>query len=183
MRTALRAGTLALVLVLTGCSAPAVILTIAPITSPATQSAPTMTPASTTSPSPTPPVKPTTATGWAKAIRQPKTYKIVTITEKNDPNNSIGRPGKYTDAAALFDKRVRCESKLDITCGAKIEIYEDADAAKARAAYLDGIMKAAPILGSEWHELAGPVLLRVSGKLRPSWAKAYRQAFRTIADR
>lgn len=182
MGNAFRAGTLALVLVLSGCSTAASNPSIAPIRSSATQSTPSVAPASTATPSPTPPAHPTTATAWAKAIRQPKTYKIVTITEKNDPNNSIGRPGKYIDAAAIFDKRVRCESKLDITCGAKIEVYEDADGAKARAAYIDSVIKAEPILGSEWHELAGPVLLRVSGKLRPSWAKAYRQAFRKIAD-
>lgn len=28
--------------------------------------------------------------------------KVVTITEDNDPNNKIGRPGGYTSAAVIF---------------------------------------------------------------------------------
>lgn len=103
--------------------------------------------------------------------------KTVTITEDNDPNNSIGRPGKYRQAVSIYDSRVKCQSPLDITCGAKVEVFADREEAQARADYLKGVTEANPILGSEYDYVSGAVLLRVWGDLKPSQAKEYEAAF------
>ena len=126
--------------------------------------------------------QPATATAWAEAIKQPTTTQVVTITEDNDPNESLGRPGKYTDAAVIYDSRVECTDGPGYDCGAKIEIYPTQEAAQARSGYLTKIHEENPILGSEWDEVSGGVLLRVTGSLKPSEAQAYRDAFRRIAD-
>lgn len=103
--------------------------------------------------------------------------KTVKITEDNDPNDDIGRPGKYQQAVSIYDSRAKCDSKLDVSCGAKVEVYADADSAKTRKEYLEAVFKDAPILGSEYDYLDGATLLRVTGQLKPSEAKEYEAAF------
>lgn len=104
--------------------------------------------------------------------------KVVEITEDNDPNGDIGRPGKYTEASTIYDSRVECTEDLDITCGAKIEVWEDEDAAKARSDFIQSALEATQILGSEYHYIDGGMLLRVSGELKPSEAEEYEAAFK-----
>lgn len=135
------------------------------------------TPASATptqTPTPTSPTK--SSEEWAEAIKQDTTTKVVAITEDNDPNNLLGRPNGYTDAAVLYDKRVEC-AELGASCGAMIEIWASAADAQQRSEYIQTIQKAAPALGSEYHTLNGNALLRVTGELKPSEAKAYQIAF------
>lgn len=103
--------------------------------------------------------------------------KTVEITEDNDPNDDIGRPGKYTEAVSIYDERAECDSELDVTCGAKIEVWADEDAAQDRSDYIQGILEEAQILGAEYHYIDGGVLLRVSGQLKPSEAEEYEAAF------
>jgi hypothetical protein len=38
----------------------------------------------------------------------PSVGKVVTITEDNDPNDLIGRPSGYTDAAVVYDSEAEC---------------------------------------------------------------------------
>lgn len=123
---------------------------------------------------------PATATEWAERVSQDTTTKIVTITEDNDPNNLIGRPNGYVDAAIIYDKRADCAS-LGASCGATIEVWADAVAAAARADMIAAMLEESPILGSEYHTVAGPVLLRVSGALKPSEASGYADAFTAVA--
>ncbi|AZZ42309.1 hypothetical protein C0Z11_08445 [Acidipropionibacterium jensenii] len=66
-------------------------------------------------------------------------------------------------------------------CGATIEIWPTPASATARAKYVAGVQAGAPALGSEWHEQHGAVLLRVTGRLKPSQAKAYQEAFKKAA--
>lgn len=128
---------------------------------------------------PTPALR--TATQWAAAIKQPTTSKIVTLTENNDPNDLIGRPNGYTDAAVIEDKRVSCTSEeFGTDCGAMIEIWSTPAAATSRAKYLVDVQSHSPVLGSEWHEQRGKVLLRVTGRLKLSQAKAYEEAFTKV---
>ena len=47
---------------------------------------------------------------------------------------------------------------------------------RARAAYIESIEKALPMLGTEYDYLNGPVLLRVSQDLTPTQAKGYQRA-------
>ena len=101
--------------------------------------------------------------------------KVVTITEDNDPNNLIGRPNGYIDAAVVYDDSVECD-ELGAACGVTIEIWPSAEDAEARSKYIQSVLKDAPILGSEYHTLSGAVLMRVSGDLKPSAAKEYEAA-------
>jgi hypothetical protein len=103
--------------------------------------------------------------------------KTVEITEDNDPNGDIGRPGKYTEAVSIYDDRAECDSELDVTCGAKIEVWDDEDAAKERSEYIQGLLEDMPMLGSEYHYIDGGMLLRVSGQLKPTEAEEYEGAF------
>lgn len=163
-------ATAALVLTLTGCSG-------------ATSSAPvTVTATVTASPTPTPtpaPAGPADSAAVAAALKAaiPQISKVVVITEDNDPNNSIGRPNGYTSAAVLYDKRTKCKRGLGADCGATIEQWPTAKDAKARASYIQGIYKKAPMLGSEYDTVRGTYILRVAGDLKPSAAKAYSTAF------
>ncbi len=119
------------------------------------------------------------ATAVAEQNKQTTTTKVVTITEDNDPNNLIGRPNGYVSAAVLYDSNATC-TELGVSCGATVEVWSDAAAAKARSEYIQAILKDAPVLGSELHTLNGAVLLRVDGKqLKPSQAKAYADALST----
>jgi hypothetical protein len=102
--------------------------------------------------------------------------KIVTITEGNDGNNLIGRPNGYTSAAVLYEKSVTCTSP-GASCGATVEMWPTTADASRRAAYLQAIFKATPMLGTEWDYLKGSALLRVDGNVKPSLAKTYNAAF------
>lgn len=122
------------------------------------------------------PSAPPVATDVAGSIKQPSTTKVVVITEDNDPNNLIGRPNGYLTAAVIYDSNATC-SDLGVECGATVEVWSDEAAAKARSDYIQGILKSSPALGSEFHTLEGPVLLRVDAKqLKPSLAKTYAAA-------
>ena len=105
--------------------------------------------------------------------------KIEVYTEDNDPNELIGRPGQYTSAAVLADKDGDGDSGIDR--GAVIEVFANAEDAKARSKYILDILKEASWLGTEWHHLSDTALLRVSGTLKPSVNKVYEQAWTDIA--
>lgn len=101
--------------------------------------------------------------------------KIVPITEDNDPNGLIGRPGGYTAAAVLYDAAATC-TDLGAECGATIEQYATAKEAKARADYLASVAESSPIF-AEYDTLDGALLLRVPGATEPSRAKELAAAF------
>jgi hypothetical protein len=107
----------------------------------------------------------------------PSITRTVAITEDNDPNDSIGRPGSYEEAVSIYDSRVECESELDITCGAKVERFPSAAGAKKRRDYIQNVVMETSGLLTEYDYLDGTVLLRVSGELEPSAAEAYEKAF------
>lgn len=131
----------------------------------------------------------TTAQIAAEAIRAavPEVTDLIEITEDNDANNMIGRDSGYVAATVIVDSRAaeRAESatlqcsreKPGIVCGAGVEQWPDEAAAQKRATYIKTITDAAPIFGTEYQTLKGNLLLRVSGKLKPSEAQAYEAAF------
>jgi hypothetical protein len=103
--------------------------------------------------------------------------KLVTITEDNDPNNKIGRPGGYVSAATLYDEGATC-TELGVECGATVEVWPDEASATARSKFIQDALKGANgVLGEEYHYQDGPVLLRVFGTIKPSVAKKYQAAF------
>lgn len=164
----LAAAVAAAILSLTGCSGGG---SSAPVTVTATVKV---------TPTPTPtPTAPADATAIATAIKAavPEVTKLVTITENNDPNNSIGRPSSYSSAAVLFDSRTECSDGLGADCGATVEGWPTAAGAKARAKYIQTLLKASPLFGTEYDIVQGTYVLRVAGDIKPSKAKAYITAF------
>lgn len=106
------------------------------------------------------------------------------VTEKTDSNKLLGRPNGYTSAAVLADRDAdQCTSALDgIDCGVVVEVWPDAQAVTSRVAYIQGILKNAPALGSEFDYPSGAALLRVNGKVvEPSVARSYEAAWHQAA--
>lgn len=99
------------------------------------------------------------------------------ITEDNDPNDLIGRPGGYIAAAVIEDDRLPCDNGLGADCGATIEQFETPEAAQERSDYIQGLMGADGPLGTEYNYVDGDLLLRVTGELKPSEAEEYEAAF------
>lgn len=77
----------------------------------------------------------------------------------------------------LYDSRAKCSDGLGADCGATVEGWLTAADAKARAAYIEKLLKASPLLGSEYDVVQGTYLLRVTGTIKPSKEKAYSAAF------
>ena len=119
-----------------------------------------------------------TATDIANHLQAavPSVGKVVTITEDNDPNDLIGRPSGYTDAAVVYDSEAEC-TEPGVDCGATIEIWPSEADATARKEYLQTMIKEMPILDNEYDTVHGPALLRVTGQIKPSRAEAYANAF------
>lgn len=105
--------------------------------------------------------------------------KAVEVTEDNDPNNDIGRPGMYQAATVFYDSRAKCApgETVHVSCGAKIEVFETANDAQARMEYIQGITDSLGGLVTEYNYVDGATLLRVSGELKPSAAEEYEAAF------
>jgi len=111
----------------------------------------------------------------------PQIIDVITMTEDNDENDLIGRPGQYDAASFMADKRLGCQATgdydgLSIDCGAKIERWPSEADAKTRMKDIQDKLKAYG-LGAEWDYVRGRVLLRVAGELKPSEAAAYETAF------
>jgi hypothetical protein len=168
--SALPVVALMLALSLTGCSPTPAEPDISP-TPTATAAAPTPTP------TPTPEPVDTSAAAIAAAIKAsvPSAGDIVQITEDNDPNDVIGRPTGYADAATLYDSRVACD-ELGAECGASVEIWGDPAAAQARMDYIQGILGSTTVLGTEYDYVRGAAIIRVTGALKPSEAAEYEAA-------
>jgi hypothetical protein len=97
--------------------------------------------------------------------------------ENTDPNNLLGRPNGYTSRASFDVPDGAPEAdKYSIDRGGVIEVFTDAAAAKTRADYIAGLQKASPILGTEYHYLHGAVLVRITGKVKPSAAARFEVA-------
>ena len=108
----------------------------------------------------------------------PQIGVVIKLTENNDPNNLIGRPGKFDAGSYMQDTRLKCSAtKIETSCGAMIERWPSNADAKARMDYIQGILKSMPALGTEYDYVRGNLLLRVGGDLKPSQAKAYETAF------
>lgn len=109
------------------------------------------------------------------------TAKLVKVyTEDDDPNDLLGRPNGYTSKIAFSDSRISKDdidgtAKDAIERGGSIEVYPDAAGAKARATYIQDMLKATGF-GTEYDYVKGPILVRVTGNLTPTKAKDYQAA-------
>ena len=113
----------------------------------------------------------------------PQIGKIIEITEANDANDLLGRPGQYDAGSFMEDKRLGCSGpsfdELSIDCGAKIERWGSQDDAQARADDIQQKLKDFG-LGAEWDYVKGRLLLRVAGALKPTEAKIYEDTFNAL---
>ena len=116
----------------------------------------------------------TIANGIADAI--PEAVQVIVYTETSDPNSLLGRPNGYTSAAAINDTRLE-DVEPGVDLGAVVEVWPTEAEARARSDYIQQALKDAPALGTEYHHLDGPTLLRVSGHLPPTASRAYGAAF------
>ena len=101
---------------------------------------------------------------------------IITYNATTDPNHLLGRPTGYLSKAAWADTRIAPMpgvSAGDVSLGGSAEVFATSTLATKRAQYLTAIESAAPILGSEYDYLLGPVLVRISGQLTPQQAAGY----------
>jgi hypothetical protein len=60
--------------------------------------------------------------------------------------------------------------------GGVVEVFADAGAAQTRSKYIQDTLKSMQMLGTEYHYLNGPVLVRITGKVKPSVAKPFEAA-------
>ncbi|MEH1058693.1 hypothetical protein V6U89_26215 [Micromonospora sp. CPCC 206171] len=95
-------------------------------------------------------------------------------TEDTDPNDLLGRPNGYLSrASADMPGGDRDGDKYSIDRGLVIEVFPTAADADGRSKFIQDALKGMPILGTEYHDRTGEgtVLVRVSGKVKPSVAK------------
>jgi len=126
------------------------------------------------------PVEDVTAIATGLEGSLPDVVESIEISEDNDPNDLIGRPGQYDAAAFLVLDSLGCSGPqydgLSIDCGIKLERWPSADDAAARAKDIQTKLQTYG-LGSEWDYGAGRVLLRIAGDVPPSQAALIRDAF------
>lgn len=94
--------------------------------------------------------------------------------EDNDPNDLLGRPNGYTSRASADLPGGDTEAdKYGIDRGLVIEVWPTADDADRRSKFIQDTLKNMQMLGTEYHYRTdqGRVLVRVSGKVKPSLAK------------
>ncbi len=127
----------------------------------------------------------TTAGQYAHAIAKnvPSAKKVTVLTEKTDSNNLLGRPNGYTSAAVITDRGGdTSDPDPGVSDGATVETFDSESDAVRRSDYIQGILRDAPMLGTEYDYVQGNVLLRVSGELPPSVAAKYKAAFTRAAN-
>lgn len=110
----------------------------------------------------------------------PSVTKSVRLTEDTYPDKMPGREDSLHEAAVFYDSRLKC-SKPVVDCGAVLEVWAEADDAKARSEYLEAFVAGQQWLGSEYHYRDGALLLRVNGDLTAKQAEEYQAAFNEAA--
>lgn len=131
------------------------------------------------------PVEDVTAIATVLEGSLPDVVESIEITEDNDANHLIGRPGQYDAAVFLALDSLGCNGpnydELSIDCGIKLERWPSADDAAARAGDIQTKLNAYG-LGTEWDYGTGRVLLRIAGVVPPSQAAVIRDAFAEATD-
>lgn len=125
------------------------------------------------SPEPAPPMDAEAVLAKLTAARLGATHGAVQ-DEDNDPNDLLGRPNGYTTRASADLPGGDTETaKYGIDRGLVIEVWPTTDDADRRSKFIQDTLKNMPMLGTEYHYRAdqGRVLVRVSGKVKPSLAR------------
>ncbi|MEU2616076.1 hypothetical protein ABZ570_31565 [Micromonospora sp. NPDC007271] len=103
--------------------------------------------------------------------------------EDTDPNNLLGRPNGYTSrASADLPGGAKDGDKYSIERGLVIEVFATKDDADRRSTFIQDSLRSMPILGTEYHYRAdgGRVLVRVTGKVKPSASKKIEQVVASL---
>lgn len=139
--------------------------------------------------SPSPAAPPKAALTAVQALAEltkavPSAKQNIVITETNDRNHLLGRPGQYTSKVTFTDSRIKPEDvasldKDDVQQGGIIEVFATAADAKARADYIQNIVKSLPMF-LEYDYPHGVYLVRVSKYLTPTQAAEYDKAGATL---
>ena len=104
--------------------------------------------------------------------------KVVAQTESTDPNNFLGRPGKYTERVSFDVPGGDPSAKVGETDrGGVIELWPSQADAQTRADYIQAVLKS---MGSEYDYVHGPALVRITGNVLPSVAKKFQVALATM---
>lgn len=98
--------------------------------------------------------------------------------ENTDPNNLLGRPNGYVSRASFdVDGGDPTAAPYKVDRGGVIEVFADGAAAQARSKYIQDTLKSlGPMMGTEYHYLSGPVLVRIFGSVKPSVAAKFEAA-------
>jgi hypothetical protein len=98
---------------------------------------------------------------------------IASYDENTDPNQLLGRPHQYTQKANFTDTELDAPS---LDNGGTVEVFANADDAKARKDYIDAISKDMPMVGYYTYQ-SGNYILRIAFDVPPTRAKDYEAAF------
>lgn len=99
----------------------------------------------------------------------------VVYDEKTDPNQLLGRPGRYIAKMNFTDERLPPSDVPNCT----IEVFHNAADAENRRAYLESVGRGASFLDS-YKFLHKNVLVRVDLGLTPSQAAEYETALKSL---
>jgi hypothetical protein len=131
------------------------------------------------------PLEPVTAEEVVRAFRGAELPHgaVVVYTEETDPNKMIGRGGGYLSKASFVDERVRSsDDDTAVENGGTVEVFDDPEDAAERSTYVLKVIKGVPFVapGGEFHYRAGPVLVRLSGRLGREQRAEYEEALRSL---
>ncbi len=108
---------------------------------------------------------------------------VTVYTGESDPKHLLGRPGGYASKATFSDSRIPASELAeglapdDVDHGGVVEVFPTAQEATARSTFIQATLRGAQgVLGTEYDYQAGPVLVRVTGKLSPAQAAVYQRA-------
>lgn len=106
--------------------------------------------------------------------------RSVIYNERTDPNELLGRPGRYVEKMNFTDKRIKGNGKSDLKelkdtdLNCSIEIFKNPEDAQNRHQYLENLGRPAAMFDS-YKFLHKNILVRIDLKLIPSEADEYKR--------
>ena len=111
--------------------------------------------------------------------------QVYAYTDVTDLNHLLGRPGQYISKVEFSDTRIPSigdqGANLNIIDGGSVEVFTTVTDAQKRFEYLQAISKSGVALFAEYEYLDGITILRLSMKLTPAQAAAYKTAFLALS--
>lgn len=106
---------------------------------------------------------------------------VTVYTATSDPNALLGRPGQYMAKLNFLDTRLSRQTpgSIEVEDGGSVEVFGSPADAKARYDYVQAVTKGNPLI-TEYDELQGVVLLRLSHRLTPDQAIAYQRVLTAV---